>query len=91
MVSKEARIYKSVICKLAKTWKYPCIGGRISVALSVFPPDKRRRDIDNLAKISLDSLQKAGLFHDDSQIDYLSIERCETFENGKIMVCIRGM
>lgn len=66
------------------------MGGRIKVSMCAFPPDKRRRDLDNLNKIILDSLQKAGLFHDDSQIDYLSIERCEPFKDGKIRVMLWG-
>lgn len=88
VVSKEARIYKSTICKLAKTWKNPCLGGRLQVCMAAFPPDKRRRDLDNLNKIVLDSLQKAGLYNDDSQIDYLSIERHEPCKDGRIQIWI---
>ena len=38
-------------------------------------PDKRRRDLDNLLKATLDSLTHAGVWSDDSQIDALSIRR----------------
>ena len=65
------------------------MGGRLSVCLCVFPPDKRKRDLDNLLKISIDSLQKAGFFHDDSQIDSLEVHRFEVFPEGKIEVSIR--
>lgn len=39
------------------------------------PPDNRRRDLDNLLKGTLDSLQHANIYPDDNQIDKLKIER----------------
>jgi crossover junction endodeoxyribonuclease RusA len=44
------------------------------VTLTAFPPDKRRRDLDNLPKVVLDSLTKAGVWKDDSQIQRLTIQ-----------------
>ena len=41
----------------------------------VFPPDRRRRDIDNLPKAVLDSLEFAGVFENDSQVDRLLVLR----------------
>jgi crossover junction endodeoxyribonuclease RusA len=40
----------------------------ISIKMEIQPPDRRKRDIDNIPKIVLDSLQGAGCFDDDSQI-----------------------
>lgn len=71
-----------------------CIGdvepltGRLDVALVVCMPDKRKRDIDNLIKPTLDALTKAGVWLDDSQIDKLSIERGEMRNGGQLIVCI---
>ena len=48
---------------------------RLKVEIEAYPPDKRKRDIDNLNKCILDSLQKANVFPDDNQIDYLLIKR----------------
>lgn len=42
--------------------------GDLQVWLEAYPPDKRRRDIDNLLKAVFDSLQKSGIILDDSQI-----------------------
>lgn len=50
---------------------------RLCVEIQAFPPDKRRRDLDNLLKATLDSLQHAGIYADDNQIDKLSIDRKE--------------
>lgn len=48
---------------------------RIGLSIKAFPPDKRKRDLDNLFKSVLDSLQAAQLFPNDNQIDILSILR----------------
>lgn len=49
--------------------------GRLSVAILAYVPDKRRRDLDGMFKALLDSLTKAGVWGDDSQIDALQITR----------------
>ncbi len=48
---------------------------RLRVDVFAFPPDRRRRDLDNIFKCLLDSLQHAGIYHDDNQIDYLTVRR----------------
>jgi crossover junction endodeoxyribonuclease RusA len=48
---------------------------RLRVELSVTPPDNRRRDLDNLLKATLDAMQIAGVYYDDSQIDELLVIR----------------
>ena len=49
--------------------------GRLAMAIELYPPDKRRRDIDNVLKATLDALQHGGAYADDCQIDYLTISR----------------
>lgn len=48
---------------------------RLEVRIDLYPPDNRRRDIDNYTKCVLDSLTKCGVWEDDSQIDKLTIIR----------------
>jgi len=60
---------------------------RLRVIVEAFPPDKRRRDIDNIFKVLLDSLQYAKVYEDDSQIDYLCVQRMPDF-HGKVLVHI---
>lgn len=48
---------------------------RLRVEISVTPPDRRRRDLDNLLKAVLDSMQAAAVYYDDSQIDELLVIR----------------
>lgn len=61
---------------------------RLLVCIWVYPPDKRKRDLDNLPKSILDSLTNAGVYHDDSQIDELIIKRMEVVKNGKTEISI---
>jgi crossover junction endodeoxyribonuclease RusA len=61
---------------------------RLEVVLTAHPPDNRRRDLDNLLKVSLDSLVNGGLIHDDSLIDRLLIERKAIIPHGQVIVRI---
>lgn len=47
--------------------------GSLCVEIEAWRPDKRRRDLDNLLKATLDGLAHAGVFEDDSQIVDLRI------------------
>jgi crossover junction endodeoxyribonuclease RusA len=42
--------------------------GKIKILRDIYPPDKRRRDEDNIVKALNDTLMKANLIEDDSQI-----------------------
>lgn len=45
----------------------------LRVEIEAWRPDKRRRDLDNLLKATLDGLAHAGVYADDSQIVDLRI------------------
>lgn len=62
--------------------------GRLAVIIHAFPPDARRRDLDNLLKGVLDSLQHANVYEDDSQIDRLVIHRCSKIIGGRLDVFV---
>lgn len=60
----------------------------ISVEVYVYPPDKRKRDIDGILKVLLDAMQHAGLYDDDVQIARLYVERRDIIKKGKVIVRI---
>jgi crossover junction endodeoxyribonuclease RusA len=62
--------------------------GELQVSILAFPPDLRRRDLDNTLKATLDSLQKCGVYEDDFQIARLTIERCRPSKPGRLEVSI---
>jgi crossover junction endodeoxyribonuclease RusA len=49
-------------------WDGEPLNGDLKVQITIFPPDKRKRDMDNTKKALFDALQHAGLFEDDNQI-----------------------
>jgi crossover junction endodeoxyribonuclease RusA len=52
----------------------------------LYPPDRRKRDLDNYMKGLLDALTDAELWTDDSLIDQLHIFRGEIVKGGSIRV-----
>lgn len=63
--------------------------GRLRVDIEVYPPDRRKRDIDNVCKATLDALAKAGVYQDDSQIDVLLITRMGIVSGGCLEVKVQ--
>lgn len=63
---------------------------RLSVHIQAHPPDRRKRDLDNVLKSLLDALQHAGIYNDDCQIDRLSISRKIPL-NGKVGITIEAI
>lgn len=63
---------------------------RLTVEIHASPPDRRKRDLDNIQKVLIDALMHAGLFDDDSQIDDLRIVRGPVVKGGQVRVRIAG-
>lgn len=61
---------------------------RLTVTINVFPPDNRKRDIDNILKCCLDSLQESFIIPDDNQIDMLTIIRRDVIKGGHLSLWI---
>ena len=61
---------------------------KLSVVVSLFPMDKRKRDVDNYNKALLDAITQAGFWADDSQVDQLHIYRGEVVKGGYCTVTI---
>jgi len=61
---------------------------RLAIVIQAYPPDKRRRDLDNLLKATLDSLEHAGVFPDDEQLDRIFIQRNNVRRGGELEVSI---
>ena len=62
---------------------------RLLLEVIVYPPDKRKRDLDNYMKPLQDAITHAGLWDDDSQIDQLFIYRgAKASPNGMVWLRI---
>jgi len=94
LISREGRTFRKNVCALlarAGGPRMPPVDGRIALLLDAFPPDRRIRDLDNLLKPTLDSLQHAGVYRDDSQIDVLLTRRREVVPGGRLDVRVIGL
>lgn len=92
LLSAEGRDYRGVVSKIVgaararRAWTCP-----LDVRIAAFPPDRRRRDLDNVLKATLDALQYSGVFEDDGQVDALSIYRAERIAGGSLTVRVLAL
>ena len=89
LISSEGRAFRERVCSVLADWGLPTMTGRLAVTIEVFPPDNRRRDLDNTQKSLLDAMQHGRLYVDDSQIDDLHSIRRSTTPGGKVIVQIK--
>ena len=90
LISREGRTFRRNVCALlgGGGMRRPPSSGRIALAMDAFPPDRRRRDLDNIQKPVLDALEHAGVYADDSQIDLLVTRRREAVPEGRLLVTV---
>ena len=88
LISREGRAFRADVSRVEVPKR---MVGRLSVTLEVHPPDRRRRDLDNVCKSTLDALQYAGAYIDDSQIDRLLVIRRQCCDGGKLVVTLEEM
>ena len=91
LVSQEGRAFRQEVAAMLERRQMRPIKDRLRVTIAAYPPDRRRRDLDNLLKASLDALVFGGAIEDDSQIDDLRIWRGEVREGGELRIHIQGM
>ena len=93
LISREGRTFRTNVCALLGGGgpRKPPAGGRIALCMDAFPPDHRRRDLDNLTKAVLDALQHGGVYEDDSQIDLLTVGRQSVVPGGRMDVRVMDL
>jgi len=89
ILSAKGREFKERVANMvAESEKNPT-DKRVMCQIKLYPPDRRKRDIDNYAKSLLDSLTGIA-WVDDEQIDCLAISREKIVKGGKCEITIRG-
>ncbi len=92
LISAKGRAYREAVAVSIIAQKVKAAPpGRLAVWLDIYPPNRQRRDLDNLPKCLLDALTHAGVYADDSLIDELHITRCEVVKGGKVVVHIKSI
>jgi len=91
LISEKGRLYRILIANIVRKMKdkkdIPYTGP-LKVDVIAFPPDKRKRDCDNIFKSLLDSLEKAGVYYDDNQIKDLRVRMMKSCAPGRVEVDI---
>lgn len=93
-LATKATTYRLAVRSLILGAKLPGlpVHGPLEVAVTLCPPDKRRRDEDNFAgKALFDALTKAGVWEDDSQIRRKVVEWGDVVSGGCVRIAIRAM
>lgn len=62
------------------------LDGSLALTIIVQPPDRRRRDLDDVLKAMLDAMTHTGIWADDSDIDDLRIVRAGVQPGGRVFV-----
>ena len=88
LISREGRRFRERVCAILAGLGVEGLKGPLRLEIEVFPPDRRRRDIDNLQKGLIDALEHGGLYDNDYQIADLRIKRRECVPGGRTIVRI---
>lgn len=89
LISREGRRFREKVCALLAASGIRPLTGPLHVEIEIYPPDRRRRDVDNFQKGLLDALERGGAFRDDSQIVELNIKKRGCVRPGRAVVRIR--
>jgi len=86
LVSREGRRFRQRVTAILAARGVRPMDGRLALVIEAHPPDRRRRDLDNIQKSLLDALEKGGAYRDDSQVDLLVTVRRRPVEGGACRV-----
>jgi crossover junction endodeoxyribonuclease RusA len=92
-LSKKGRDYKSAVAAAVRDQLGIFVPeeGAVQITLSLAPPDKRRRDLDNCLKPVLDALTGANVWLDDSQVKRLVAQMLPKTTGGSCTVEVKPL
>ena len=91
LISLEGRLYREKVCRILAELGIRPLTGDLEVWIVLNPPDKRRRDCDNILKSTLDSLQHGGAYYDDGQIKSLHVKMKKPIPDGRMVARIQRL
>ena len=87
-IGKKGKEFRERVMDAVNEAKIQALEGRLAVHVALYPPDRRKRDIDNVLKSLLDACEHAGCYENDSQIDELHIIRRDVIKDGACTIVI---
>lgn len=88
LISFRGRAFREKVCSIIANSGHEKLEGPLEVHLEIYPPDKRKRDVDNYQKSLLDAMEHGGLYKNDNQIIKLETTKCEPVAGGGVIVRI---
>jgi crossover junction endodeoxyribonuclease RusA len=85
-LTAEAKAFTTEATLRIRAAKRETITGPVRVTVLLYPPDRRKRDLDNAIKVLMDALAKGEAINDDSQVDELIVRRGEVRKGGAVDV-----
>jgi len=87
-IGKKGKEFRAEVLAICMREKVRAMSGRLSLHVNLYPPDRRKRDIDNPIKSLCDACEHAGCYVNDSQIDELHVIRKEVIKGGACFITI---
>ena len=87
-IGKKGKEFRAAVSDAVCEAGIQALEGRLAVHVALYPPDRRKRDIDNVLKSLLDACEHAGCYENDSQIDELHIIRRDVIKDGACTIVI---
>lgn len=88
IISRNGRLYIREVLNLCRGL-CETLRGDLAMLLKFHPPDRRRRDLDNLLKATFDALQNARVYEDDYQIVRFFVDKGEPIKNGVLLATLK--
>lgn len=91
IISHAGRKYHEIVKLRFRQSGQQKITGKVKVTIDFYPPDRRKRDLDNQFKCLLDSLVDAGCIEDDSLICWIEAHKYEPYPGGMNHITITSL
>lgn len=89
LISRKGRQYRDAVTATVRQ-QFPALSRptsrNLAVVVNAFPPDRRRRDGDNVVKAVFDAITHAGVWADDSQVKAHAVVMADVVTGGEIQV-----
>lgn len=85
-LTSKAKRFKEAVALLVSG---DTLKGELRLDVTLCPPDRRKRDVDNYVKPLFDAMQCAGVFEDDYQISEFTARRSDVVKGGMVRVEIQ--